>query len=67
MRVENSLLMVFIVQDTYTCSIFLKIQKKKLKIARPDSLQNFMDKTIDLTRLCIQITITAVLSNHTNL
>ena len=37
-----------------------------LKIGRPDSSQNFMDtaKTIDLTRLCIQINNTVVFANH---
>ena len=41
----------------------------KLKIARPDSLQNFMDtvKTIDLTHLCIQINNTVVFSNHAHI
>ena len=35
-----------------------------IKIARPDSWQNFMDtaKIIDLTRLCIQIKNTVVFS-----
>ena len=66
--------MVFKVQYTYTCIIFLKIQKKKLKIARPDSSQNFMDTDGENNQfdscVCVihvQITITAVFSNHTNL
>ena len=39
-----------------------------LKIARPDSSQNFMDtaKTIDLIRLCIQVTNTVVLQSYTH-
>ena len=39
-----------------------------LKIARPASSLNFMDtaKTIDLIRLCIQVTNTVV-SNHTHI
>ena len=40
-----------------------------VKIARPDSSQNFMDmnKTIDLTCLCKQITNAVVFSNHTHI
>ena len=39
-----------------------------LKIARHDSSQNFMDtaKTIDLIRLCIQVTNTVVFQSYTH-
>ena len=39
-----------------------------LKIDRLDSSQNFMDtaKTIDLIRLCIQVTNTVVLQSYTH-
>ena len=40
----------------------------EVKIARPDSSQNFMDtaKTTDLTRLCIQIINTVVSQSYTH-
>ena len=56
---------------TYIWNFFLNSQLQivwrrglQFKIARPDSSQNFKDtaKTIDLTRLCLQITNTVVIS-----
>ena len=50
--------------------VHFRVEKQCLfKIARPNSSQNFMDtaKTIDLTRLCIQIYNTVVLSKYTHI
>ena len=50
--------------------VHFRVEKPCLfKIARPNSSQNFMDtaKTIDLTRLCIQIYNTVVLSKYTHI
>ena len=43
------------------------VEESKLKIARSDSSQNFIDtaKTVDLSRLCLQKTNTVVFESHT--
>ena len=56
------------VHITCTCTLCMETIYRALllKIARPDSSQNFMDtvKIIDLTSLCMQINNTAVFSNQ---
>ena len=49
--------------------VFVRYMSMYLTFSRPDSSQNFMDKTktADLTHLCVQIKNTVLFFNHTHI